>query len=59
VAVVKATGELLEFIGYPNLMKSVFKAVDALTAANLVPNGGKNGVTCGEATQFLLKQLES
>ncbi|GAB6146190.1 isocitrate/isopropylmalate family dehydrogenase [Desulfocicer niacini] len=57
VAVVKATGELLDFIGYPDLMTAVFKAVDALTTANLVPNGGKNRVTCQEATEFLLKQL--
>ncbi len=57
VAVVKATGELLEFIGYPELKASVFKAVDALTTADLVPNGGKNGVTCEEATAFLLKRL--
>jgi hypothetical protein len=35
------------------------KALDALTAANLVPNGGRNGVTCGQATEFLLKELSN
>ena len=57
VAVVKATGELLGFIGYMDHQKSILKAIDALTAANLVPNGGRNGVTCGQATEFLLKEL--
>ncbi len=57
VAVVKATGELLGFIGYMDLQKSILKALDALAAANLVPNGGRNGVTCEQATEFLLKKL--
>jgi len=59
VAVAKATGELLEFIGYSGLKENVFNAVDALTEADLVPNGGKNGVTCGEATDFLLKKISA
>ena len=59
VAVVKATGELLDFIGYTDHQKSILKALDALTAANLVPNGGRNGVTCGQATEFLLKELSN
>lgn len=59
VAVVKATGELLEFIGYSSLKDLVFAAVDALTEANLVPNGGKNGVTCQQATDFLLKIISA
>jgi len=57
VAVVKATGELLSFIGYMDHQKSILKALDALTAVNLVPNGGKNGVTCEQASEFLLKKL--
>lgn len=57
VAVVKATGELLEFIGYASLKKDVFNALDALAAASLIPNGGKNGVTCEQATEFLLNTL--
>ena len=57
VAVVKATGELLDFIGYMDHRKSILKALDALTAANLVPNGGRNKVTCEQATEFLLKEL--
>jgi isocitrate/isopropylmalate dehydrogenase len=57
VAVVKATGELLSFIGYMDHQKNILKALDALTAANLVPNGGRNGVTCEQATEFLLKEL--
>ena len=59
VAVVKATAELLGFIGYMDHQKSILKALDALTAANLVPNGGRNGVTCGQATEFLLKELSN
>jgi len=59
VAVVKATGELLDFIGYMDHQKSILKALDALTAAKLVPNGGRNGVTCGQATEFLLKELSN
>lgn len=58
VAVVKATGELLEFIGYPNLKDSVFAAVDDLTRENLVPNGGKNGITCDQAAEFLIKKIK-
>ena len=57
VAVVKATGELLDFIGYMDHQKGILKALDALTAANLVPNGGRNGVTCEQATEFLLQKL--
>jgi len=59
VAVVKATGELQAFIGYTNHQKSILKALDALTAAHLVPNGGRNGVTCEQATEFLLKELSN
>lgn len=59
VAVVKATAELLGFIGYLDHQKSILKALDALTAVNLVPNGGRNGVTCGQATEFLLKELSN
>ncbi|MBF0241038.1 MAG: hypothetical protein HQK64_00980 [Desulfamplus sp.] len=59
VAVVKATGELLEFIGYSKLKDDVFAAVDALTKENLVPNGGKNGVTCDQATESLLKKIKA
>jgi isocitrate/isopropylmalate dehydrogenase len=59
VSVVKATGELLGFIGYVDHQKSILKALDELTAANLVPNGGKNGVTCEQATEFLLKKLSN
>ncbi len=59
VAVVKATGELLGFIGYMDHQKIILKALDALTAAKLVPNGGRNGVTCGQATEFLLKELSN
>ena len=59
VAVVKATAELLSFIGYMDHQKSILKALDELTAANLVPNGGKNGVTCEQATEFLLKKLSN
>ena len=57
VAVVKATGELLGFIGYMDHQKNILAALDELTAANLVPNGGRNGVTCEQATEFLLKKL--
>ncbi len=57
VAVVKATGELLEFIGYSKLKDNVFAAIDALTRENLVPNGGKNGITCDQATDFLVKKI--
>ena len=57
VAVVKATAELLDFIGYTKHQKSILKALDALTAAELVPNGGRNKVTCEQATEFLLKEL--
>lgn len=57
VAVVKATGELLGFIGYTDHQKSILKALDALAAANLVPNGGRNKVTCEQATEFLIKKL--
>ncbi|MBF0468297.1 MAG: hypothetical protein HQK61_05350 [Desulfamplus sp.] len=57
VAVVKATGELLEFIGYSGLKDSVDAALDALEKADLVPNGGKNGVTCDQATGFLVKLI--
>jgi isocitrate dehydrogenase (NAD+) len=57
VAVVKATGELLGFIGYLDHQKRILAALDELTAANLVPNGGKNGVTCQQATDFLLEKL--
>ncbi len=57
VAVVKATGELLGFIGYMDHQKNIYAALDELTAANLVPNGGRNGVTCEQATEFLLKKL--
>ncbi|MBF0259196.1 MAG: hypothetical protein HQK62_10225, partial [Desulfamplus sp.] len=57
VAVVKATGELLEFIGYPNFKDSVDAALDALEKSGLVPNGGKNGVTCDQATEFLVKRI--
>lgn len=59
VAVVKATGELLDFIGYSKLKDDVFAALDALAAENLVPNGGKNGVTCDQATDFLLKKISA
>jgi isocitrate dehydrogenase (NAD+) len=59
VSVVKATGELLGFIGYMDHQKSILKALDELTAANLVPNGGKNGVTCEQATEFLLEKLSN
>jgi isocitrate dehydrogenase (NAD+) len=59
VAVVKATGELLGFIGYTDHQRSILKALDALTAANLVPNGGRNKVTCEQATEFLLKELSN
>ncbi|HBB40123.1 MAG: hypothetical protein COW73_07835 [Nitrospirae bacterium CG18_big_fil_WC_8_21_14_2_50_70_55] len=57
VAVVKATGELLAFIGYDALQTRILAALDALTAANLVPNGGRNKITCQQATDFLLEQL--
>ncbi|MBN2181351.1 MAG: hypothetical protein JW715_05520 [Sedimentisphaerales bacterium] len=57
VAVVKATGELLGFIGYTNHQRKILKALDALTAADLVPNGGRNEVTCEQATKFLIKEL--
>ena len=57
VAVVKATGELLGFIGHTNHQKNILKALDALSANNLVPNGGRNEVTCEQATEFLLKKL--
>lgn len=57
VAVVKATGELLGFIGYTDHQKNILKALDALAAANLVPNGGRNKVTCEQATEFLIKEL--
>lgn len=59
VAVAKATGELLDFIGYPDLKERVFAAVDALTSENLVPNGGKNGITCEQATEFLLQKIKN
>ena len=59
VSVVKATAELVGFIGYMNHQKSILKALDALTAAKLVPNGGRNEVTCGQATEFLLKRLSN
>jgi len=59
VAVVKATGELLGFIRYMDHQKNILKALDELTAANLVPNGGRNGVTCEQATEFLLKALSN
>lgn len=57
VAVVKATGELLGFIGYSNHQEKIHYAIDELTAANLVPNGGRNKVTCDQATEFLIKKL--
>lgn len=57
VAVVKATGELLAFIGYEDHAKNILRALDALTEANLIPNGGKNGVTCEQATDFLIEKL--
>ena len=57
VSVVKATGELLDFIGYPDHQKTILKALDTLTEANKVPDGGRNGVTCEQATEFLLKNL--
>ncbi|SLM31671.1 putative Isocitrate dehydrogenase (NAD(+)) [Desulfamplus magnetovallimortis] len=57
VAVVKATGELLEFIGYPQLKVTVFNAIDALETAGTVPNGGKNSITCDQATEFILKNI--
>lgn len=57
VSVVKATGELLGFIGYGDHQKNILAALDDLTAANLVPNGGKNRVTCQQATDFLLEKL--
>ena len=57
VSVVKATGELLGFIGYMNHQKNILKALDELTEINLVPNGGRNGVTCEQATEFLLNKL--
>ncbi len=57
VAVVKATGELLGFIGYLNHQKSILAALDELAAANLVPNGGRNEITCDQATEFLLEKL--
>jgi hypothetical protein len=57
VAVVKATGELLGFIGYTNHQKNILKALDELTAVNMVPNGGRNGVTCEQATEFLSEKL--
>ncbi|MBF0202671.1 MAG: hypothetical protein HQK66_15490 [Desulfamplus sp.] len=58
VAVVKATGELLEFIGYLDLKNRVFKALDALEKAGLIPNGGRNGITCSQAADFLLNEIE-
>ena len=57
VAVVKATGELLGFIGYPDHQKNILEALDMLTAEGLIPNGGKNGVTCDQATDFLINKL--
>ncbi len=57
VAVVKAAGELLAFIGYPDHQARILQALDALTEANLVPNGGRNKVTCEQATDFLIEQL--
>jgi isocitrate dehydrogenase (NAD+) len=57
VSVVKATGELLDFIGYPEHQKTILKALDALMEAKKVPDGGRNGVTCEQATEFLLKKL--
>jgi len=57
VSVVKATGELLGFIGYPDHQKNILAALDLLTAEGLIPNGGKNGVTCEQATEFLINKL--
>ncbi len=57
VSVVKATAELLAFIGYADHQKNVLHALDELAKANLVPNGGKNEVTCDQATDFLLEKL--
>jgi isocitrate/isopropylmalate dehydrogenase len=57
VAVVKATGELLGFIGYPDHQTNILAALDLLTAEGLIPNGGKNGVTCAQATEFLINKL--
>lgn len=59
VAVVKATAELLDFIGYSDHKEKILTAVDALTKANLVPDGGRNKVTCEQATDFLLEKLSS
>jgi len=59
VAVVKATGELLGFIGYDEHQKNILTALDDLTEANLVPNGGRNKVSCQQATDFLSEKLSS
>ncbi len=58
VSVVKATAELLAFIGYMNHQKNILSALDELAKANLVPNGGKNEVTCDQATEFLLEKIK-
>jgi hypothetical protein len=50
---------LLGFIGYVDHQKSILKALDELAAANLVPNGGRNGVNCEQATEFLLRKLSN
>ena len=57
VAVVKAVGELLEFIGYAPLKQRVFAALDQLAEKDLVPDGGRNKVTCDQATEFILDCL--
>lgn len=57
VAVVKATGELLAFIGYMKHQENILNALDNLQKANLVPNGGRNKITSDQATEFLLKEL--
>jgi isocitrate/isopropylmalate dehydrogenase len=59
VAVVKATAELLGFIGYGDHQARILSALDALAEAKLVPDGGKNKVTCKQATDFLLEKLTS
>jgi len=57
VAVVKATAAMLAFIGYPAHQSNILAALDLLTAEGLIPNGGKNGVTCDQATDFLINKL--
>ena len=58
VAVVKAVGELVEFIGYPSLKQRVFAALNQLAEEGWIPDGGRNQVTCDQATEFILECLE-